>query len=191
MYAHILAALIIPVELLLAVLWWPRDAALRRRRLMPALISFALLTLPYIPLAQWQLPLIFAPAETGFGHYTLGEMLDVLNGGYTRGILNLLDNTWGTAIAGLAAAVAIFGWLMRLTDRKRFTSALTLLIWLALPVLAIWFVSLNRPLFTDRYVIWIMPAYYLSIALGLEAIWKLRPTRFGLARIWRTLAGAS
>ena len=118
-------------------------------------------------------------------------MLDVLNGGYTRGILNLLDNTWGTAIAGLAAAVAIFGWLTRLTDRRRFTSALTLLIWLTLPVLAIWFVSLNRPLFTDRYVIWIMPAYYLSIALGLEAVWQLRPTRFGLARVWRTLAGTS
>ena len=53
-YAHILAALIIPVELLLTLLWWPRDAAVSRRRLMPALISFALLTVPYIPLAQWR-----------------------------------------------------------------------------------------------------------------------------------------
>ena len=169
------------------MLWWPHNAALRRRRLTPVLISFALLIVPYLPLAAWQLPLIFQPGETGFGHYTLGQMLEVLNGAYTRGILNLLDNNWSTAIAGLASALAIFGWLTRLIDRKRFASTLTLLIWLALPVLAIWFVSLNRPLFTDRYVIWIMPAYYLSIALGLEAVWKLRPTRFGLTRVWRTI----
>jgi 4-amino-4-deoxy-L-arabinose transferase-like glycosyltransferase len=170
MYAHILAALLIPMEVVLCVLWWPPAADVRRRRLTPALISFALLIVPYLPLAAWQLPLVFKTGETGFGHYTLGEMLNVLNGAYTRGILNSLDDTWGAIIAGLAATLAFFGWLTRLTDRKRFTSALTLLIWLAVPTLAIWFVSLNRPLFTDRYLIWIMPAYYLSIALGLEAI---------------------
>jgi hypothetical protein len=177
MYAHILAALLIPVELLLCLLWWPHVKEVRRRRLNPALISFALLIVPYLPLAAWQLPLIFTPAETGFGHYTLGEMLNILNGAYTRGILNLLDNTWGAIIAGLAATLAFSGWLARLTDRGRLGSAMTLLIWLAIPTLSIWFVSLNRPLFTDRYLIWIMPAYYLSIALGLDTIWSARSTR--------------
>jgi mannosyltransferase len=170
-YAHILAALLIPVEVLLCLLWWPHAADLARRRLKPALISFGLLIVPYLPLAVWQLPLIFQAGETGFGHYTLGEMLNVLNGAYTYGILNALDTTWGAIIAGLAVTLACFGWLMRLTDRKRSALALTLLIWLAVPVMTIWFVSLNRPLFTDRYLIWIMPAYYVSIAVGLAAVW--------------------
>jgi len=177
MYAHILAALLIPTELLLCILWWPTAEEARYRRLKPALISFGLLIVPYLPLAAWQLPLVFKPGATGFANYTLGEMLNVLNGAYTRGILNSLDTMWNAIIAGVAAALAIFGWLMRLTNRKRFASALTLLIWLAVPTLSIWFVSLNRPLFTDRYLIWIMPAYYLSIAIGLAEIWPARKTR--------------
>lgn len=199
MYAHILAALLIPTELLLSILWWPNDEDVRRRRLKPAAISFALLIVPYLPLAAWQLPLVFQPGETGFARYTLGQMLDVLNNAYTRGILNLLDTTWSAVIAGLAAAAAIFGWLTRLTDRPRSASALTLLIWLAVPTLSIWFVSLNRPLFTDRYLIWIMPAYYLSIAAGLQALWSaastrpivLRAQRFGAALALIVLVGAS
>ncbi|HZY41966.1 MAG TPA: glycosyltransferase family 39 protein [Anaerolineae bacterium] len=177
MYAHILAALIIPVELLLAVAWWPHAEDLHRRRLKPALLSLALLTVPYVPLAVWQLPLVFQPGETGFNHYTLGQMFNVLNGAYTRGILNSLDDTWGAIVAGLAAALALFGVLTRLSKNDRAPSAVGLAIWLALPVLAIWVVSLNRPLFTDRYVIWIMPAYYLAIALGLDAVWHARSAK--------------
>jgi mannosyltransferase len=177
MYAHILAALLIPTGLLLCSLWWPSAQEMRRRRLKPALLSFALLIVPYLPLAAWQLPLVFAPAETGYDHFTLGEMLNVLNSAYTRGIPSWLTNTWSAAIAGLAATLAFFGWLTHFTDRARLVSALTLLIWLAVPVLSIWFVSLNRPLFTDRYLIWIMPAYYLSIALGLAAVWPAHPAR--------------
>lgn len=54
MYAHILAALLIPVEAALFMVWWP----LSRRHLRAAAISFAVLTVPYIPLATWQLPQI-------------------------------------------------------------------------------------------------------------------------------------
>jgi 4-amino-4-deoxy-L-arabinose transferase-like glycosyltransferase len=177
MYAHILAALLIPVELLLSLLWWPRTTDLRRRRVKPALISFALLIVPYLPLAAWQLPLVFRPGETGFGHYTLGEMLNILSGAYTRGLLNSLDGTWGAIVAGLAAALALVGVLTRLLRNDRAPSAVGLVIWLALPVLAIAFVSINRPLFTDRYLIWIMPAYYLAIALGLDTMWRVRSTK--------------
>ena len=198
MYAHILAALIIPVELLLSLLWWPRAEDLRRRRLKPALISFALLIVPYLPLAVWQLPLVFQPGETGFNHYTLGQMFNVLNGAYTRGILTSLDDTWSAVVAGLAAALALLGVLTRLSRNDRAPAAMGLAIWLTLPVLAIWFVSLNRPLFTDRYVIWIVPAYYLAIALGLEAVWYLpsarpimpRAVRAAAALSWVVLIGA-
>lgn len=191
MYAHILAALLIPVEVLLAVTWWPRADQLRRRRLKPALLSLALLTAPYLPLAVWQLPLVFQPGETGFNHYTLGEMLNILSGAYTRGLLNSLDDTWVAIVAGLAAALALWGVLTRLSKNDRAPAAAGLAIWLALPVLAIWFVSLTRPLFTDRYVIWIMPAYYLAIALGLDAVWHARSATPLMQRTVRAAAALS
>jgi hypothetical protein len=83
------------------------------------------------------LPLVFQPGNTGFGR-TLGEMLNVLNG-VRAGIL-IRWTMSGAVIAGLAATLAL-GWLTCLTDRARLTSALTLLIWLAVPTLSIWFVA--------------------------------------------------
>jgi mannosyltransferase len=172
MYAHILAALLIPVEVVLFVLWWP----LSRRHLRAGLIALAFLTVPYIPLARWQLPLIFVPAETGFTHYTFGRMLSTLGAAYSLGILNpSLSGGWNGVVSGLTAALATLGLLnLHQSTGKR----LALLSWTALPVLAIFVVSINRPIFTDRYVIWIQPAYYFLIALGLAAVW----------RWWRPLA---
>ena len=57
-----------------------------------------------------------------------------------------------------------------------------LVVWLLLPPLALWLVSLNRPIFTDRYLIWVAPAFYLLVALGAAALWRLwRP--LGVAAI--------
>ena len=52
-----------------------------------------------------------------------------------------------------------------------------LLIWLLLPPLAVYGVSLGMPLFTDRYLIWAMPAFLALAGLGVIA----------LARTWRPL----
>ena len=52
-----------------------------------------------------------------------------------------------------------------------------LLIWLLLPPLAVYGVSLGTPLFTDRYLIWAMPAFLALAGLGVIA----------LARTWRSL----
>lgn len=171
MYSHILAALLIPVEVVLFIVWWP----LSRSRLKPGLITLAALTLPYLPLAVWQLPLIFQPAETGFGHFTFGDMAYILGIAYTRGILNSLPVAVVNLAGALAAALAAFGLLAyaRPTAGRHITTSLSLLVWIAGPLLAIFIVSINRPLFTDRYLIWIMPAYYLLIACGVVALWPL------------------
>jgi len=39
--------------------------------------------------------------------------------------------------------------------------------WLLLPLLCIWIISLRQPLFTDRYLIWSAPAFYLLVAYTL------------------------
>jgi hypothetical protein len=45
---------------------------------------------------------------------------------------------------------------------------LVLLIWLAVPPLVVWLISLRQPLFTDRYLIWSAPAFYLLVAGALN-----------------------
>jgi hypothetical protein len=45
------------------------------------------------------------------------------------------------------------------------------------PLLGLWAVSLRGPIFTDRYLIWSAPAFYLAMGLGLV----------GIGRLWRGL----
>jgi hypothetical protein len=40
------------------------------------------------------------------------------------------------------------------------------------PIVAVWFVSLWQPLFTDRYLIWAAPAFYLLAGAGLAFLWR-------------------
>ena len=87
LYAHILAALLIPVEVILFVLWWP----LSRKHLLAGVISLACLTLPYLPLALWQVPLALQPAVTGYSRYSLTEMISVLGAAYTRGVIRRIQ----------------------------------------------------------------------------------------------------
>jgi hypothetical protein len=167
MYAHILAALLIPVEVVLFLVWWRSS----KTHLRAGLITFALLTVPYIPLALWQIPLIFQPAETGFGHYTFGQMLEVLGNAYTLGILSPFVD-WQIQVAiGFSAALAVLGLL---EAKFSISHRLGLLLWAAIPFSAIFLVSINRPIFTDRYLIWIEAAYTLLIAIGIYALWKWR-----------------
>jgi hypothetical protein len=56
-----------------------------------------------------------------------------------------------------------------------------LLIWLALPIVAIYGVSLGMPIFTDRYLIWTMPAFTVLVGLGAVT----------LARLWRPMGLAA
>lgn len=165
MYAHILAALLIPVEAALFILWW----RMSRKHLRAGLIALALLTVPYLPLARWELPLIFQPAETGFGHYTFGAMLGTLGNAYSLGILSPFSE-WQIQVAiGLSAALAAFG----LLDSKfSISHRLSLLLWAAIPFSTIFIISINRPIFTDRYLIWIEAAYILLIAIAIFYFWS-------------------
>jgi len=183
-YAHILAALLIPVQMLAYVAWWPRA----RRQWIGALISLACLTLPYLPLAVWQVPMVLQIRETGFHPYALNEMVEILLNGWSTGIL-AWGSPWGTVLMG---ALAIWGLVLPLppVDRGKVSrcfpsyckgrgkkeelrSRLALMGWLLIPLLAVWLVSLRQPLFTDRYLIWAAPPFYLLISLGLTSLYRL------------------
>ncbi len=167
-YAHILAALLIPVE----VLWFLLMPGRSRRAWRGGLLTLAGLTLPYLPLLRWQLPLLFQERITGYPDLPLRVMAETLVNGWSAGILV----RYGPLAASLFLSLLALGtlWLLRIRPRH----LLRLWVWMVLPLLGIWFVSLRGPIFTDRYLIWSAPAFYLLAAAGLE--W--------LRRSWSPLA---
>lgn len=178
-YSHILAALLVPVQVVLALVWWPQ----KRKRWRGALISLACLTLPYLPLAVWQAPLALQTRETGFHPYSLGQMIVILLRGWSAGIASW-GGSWAAVLAGLLAAGALINPVVRadsptnstegpeISDRLRTNVAI--LLWTSLPLLLVWLISLRQPLFTDRYLIWSAPAFYLLVAVALASLASAR-----------------
>lgn len=181
-YSHILAALAIPV----AVLWFLLHPRRHRRAWIGAAATLALLTLPYLPLLAWQLP--WATQErgvTGFAPLTLSQMA-----------LNLLVS-WSTGVPGLGRSVGawVYGALallggIGLARRGQWRAATAFAVWICIPLGGVWWLSLRGPLFTDRYLIWAAPAFYLLLGAGLAALrgrWLPRLLLLGLL----LLAGAN
>ncbi len=161
-YLHILAALLIPVEFVLFLIWGP----LAGRKRVEALIAFACLTVPYLPLLVWQLRMVLTPAQTGYLSYSLPQMAYVLFYGFSAGVVgNPLGLVWIMPLVILA----IVGLL---TGSARLRHKLALAVWVLVPVLVLYTISTWRPIFTDRYLIWIAPAVYILVAFGLVALWR-------------------
>ncbi len=180
-YSHILAALLVPVQVLLFFAWWAQG----RKRWRGALISLGCLTLPYLPLAVWQAPLALKARNTGFHPYPLGKMVAILLNGWSTGITGW-GKPWGGALMGLLAVgglLSSIAFLVPSADHEEeptWTAApanyLAMLIWMVAPLLCVWLISLRQPLFTDRYLIWSIPAFYLLVALAL--------TSFATTELW-------
>ncbi|MGD1991640.1 MAG: glycosyltransferase family 39 protein [Anaerolineae bacterium] len=198
LYIHIWSALLIPVQLVLFLSWGPQSG----RHWVGGLISLALLTLPYLPLARWQMRYVFVSRETGFPHYTLRQMVTALLVGWSTGTFGQ-GWPWGGIACGTGALLGLTTtlWWDRPKVRKaleflrlrwrlaigadvwartvlspgaagsRIRVLLGLVSWVLLPVLGIWFVSQWQPLFTDRYLIWAAPAFYLLVGAGLAFLW--------------------
>ncbi len=173
-YTHLLAALIVPVQL-----GWIALAPVPGRRRIRLMIAYPLaLVLPYLPLAIWQADLLLrAQFRTGHAFVPLIDIFRVLIVTFTRGILPVAQMATVlpllvALLAGLMlwtrAAPAPGGW-----DGRRIRALL--LIWLLVPPVAVYLVSLRMPIFLDRYLIWAMPAFLALAALGIMAV----------ARAWR------
>lgn len=198
LYTHIWSALLIPVLGVLFLSWWPRS----RRHWRGGVVSLALLTLPYLPMAAWQVRHVFIPRETGFPHYTFRQMVTTLLIGWSTGTFGQ-GWPWGGIACGTALLIGLtttlwwdrpqarraleflrFRWRLLIgadvwtrtvlspgRGGSRIRVLLGLMGWVLLPVLGIWFVSQWQPLFTDRYLIWAAPAFYLLVGTGLAFLW--------------------
>ncbi len=169
-YSHILAALVLPVE----VLWFALRGWSQPRARRGALLVLAGLTLPYLPLARWQIPYALMPRVTGYPPLSALEMAGTLLTAWSSGITGRAS--W-LALAGFGGLGCLGG--VALLRRQHGRLAAALLGWAAAPWLLIALISLRGPIFTDRYVIWSMPAFYALVALGLHWM-KCRHRRLGL-----------
>lgn len=160
-YIHVLGVLIIPLQiawLLLTPRW--------RRRWRSYAVALAVLIVPYIPLVIWQWKLLINPDfRTGHPFAPLQQILLTLFVAQIEGIPER-PGVWIFAPAIFLLLAALF--LARPWIRAR-QLALT---WWLLPPLGVYFISLLSPVFSDRYLIWTLPALILLLALGAFSIWK-------------------
>jgi len=173
-YLHLLAVLLIPTQAAAFLLQWNRY----RGRIRSWLGAMAALTLPYLPLARWEIPLLFSDFQTGHPFYPLDQMLIILLQSFSLGIsphsiLQVLfphsqhltslfphEGLIITLFLGLAG-------LLLYRDRK---SLQLVLCWLLLPPVIVYLISLGMPIFNARYLIWIAPALLLLLGMGLIAV---------------------
>jgi uncharacterized membrane protein len=181
LYTHMLSALMIPVYLGTLWLFWPYD---RRQRWMGG-AALGLLTLPYLPLVAWQLPLVLQPHDTGHPFYPMPRMLSLLFNLYTRGTAMVGD--WPVVAAFLFALFVNIVSSMegQRTDRRLKESLSSrpqvfLLLWLLAPVVLIYLISLRTPVFEPRYLIFASPAFNLLVAFGLIILSRLSRPAAGL-----------
>jgi hypothetical protein len=179
-YSHILAALLIPVE----VMWFWLHPRRHPRAWRGALIVALLLTLPYLPLLHWQWPMLWEQRETGYPSHSLLEMTLVLFNGWSLGVYQgLMGETFPMLIGGVLWAGLVMLGVGELLLRGRERTLARLVGWMVVPLLIVWLVSLRNPMFTDRYLVWAAPAFYLLAGGGLAAVgawrrWAVLPLLF-------------
>ncbi len=154
-YIHVLGALVIPLQTL-----WLLMTPRWRRRWRAYAAALAALVLPYLPLIWWQWALLTNPNfRTGHPFVTLPRMLLLVSVAQVQGIPRA-PSTFLLAAPIFLLLAALF-----LDGRYKLARRLTLTWWF-LPLLALFAISLMTPLFTDRYLIWTLPAMLLMLAAG-------------------------
>jgi hypothetical protein len=160
--------------------WWPRT----RRRWRGALLALASLTLPYLPLLAWQGRNWLRPAgqATLFAVGRLDVMLDATFEGWAG---HFVGEPWATGVLVGLGLLALFGvsggWLAGEAqktqkpvgggkDNGMWRERVAWLAWMALPLLGIWLISARQPIYTNRYLIWAAPAFYLLAAAGFAGL---------------------
>jgi 4-amino-4-deoxy-L-arabinose transferase-like glycosyltransferase len=163
-YVHLIAALMVPVQIVAFLLM---GGETRKARWKAWLASTGVLLLPYLPLLRWQLPLVLSPADTGYQFVPLQQMLVSLLTNYSLGLLIPGSLQWAAGI--FVVLLLATAWLWR-DHRSRLAPLGILACWLCIPVLGLFFLTLMRPMYTARYLIFVLPAYLILLAAGVVAI---------------------
>ena len=182
LYIHLFATMMA----LVSACWIPLVLRRRPRLTLPLIVAVLLLTGAVLPVGRWLLPAVLTPVNTGYYPYNLLQMVSILLRGFSMGI----RPASGLLPVGLYALLLIAGVVPLARQRTApdwppARGVLLLVLYLCIPLLAIWLVSLRRPTFTDRYLIVSLPAFFLLIATGIVVI---QHTAAALLAEWRRSA---
>jgi mannosyltransferase len=178
-YVHILAVVLLPAHGLLFILGGRRY----RTHWRGALIATVCLTLPYVPFLQWEVRTFMRSFQTGHPFYSLDSMVSILFQGYSFGLRtpHLLE------VSLILFLILLATFLYRQRPSTETSSWLTSrpqsVLWLyaLVPLLVVYLISLRSPVFADRYLIAIAPAYYLLLACGFGVLLRHSRLLFGLS----------
>jgi mannosyltransferase len=163
-YVHLVSVLVVPAQAVIILLLRRDRQGLTWRA---ALASLLIMTAIYLPMLAWQLPLLVRPSYVGYDFVALPQMLASLLTNYTLGVLQQ-PNWWNLVPAfGLLVAAIYLG-----IRESPLSSVLFLASWITLPVVLFYLVTLSRPIYAPRYLIFQLPAFLLLLALGAVAIWR-------------------
>lgn len=159
-YFHVMFVLLLPVHAVLFALGWPST----RRHWRGALLALASFVVPYLPLVWWQWRLFTSPTfDPGFSPVSLPRMFAILLVAFGRGMRGVptigLVSVW---VFLLLAALLLAGGKPGSWRRP----VIILAAWLLVPPLLLFVITLRVPLFNDRYLIYLGPAFYLLSAVG-------------------------
>jgi hypothetical protein len=176
MYVHLLAVLVLPLHFVFFLVTWSRHRAAWKGWL----VSFLILTLPYLPLVRWELALLLRPFTTGHQFYRLHEILTILLFSFS---LNAAPHQNLLAIA-LYVFLLLAGLLLHVRDGEpgaissvrrwlvHHRESIILGLYAVVPVVVLYLISLGMPIFTDRYLITVVPAFLLLLAAGVVSVSK-------------------
>lgn len=175
LYLHVMAVLIVAAQAAWLLLRQRQAETPGRRRW----IALAALTLPYLPIALWELRFIFGRGATWHRPIGLRDFLLVSFSHFTSGI----RAGQATEICALLlfGALAMLG-ALPLAWRHGTWPVPFLALWprttllvglVAVPMVIFFLVTLLHPLFADRYLIVVTPALILLVAGGLVALERL------------------
>jgi mannosyltransferase len=174
MYVHLLAVLVFPFHFLLFFVAWPRY----RTAWKAWLATFVFLTLPYLPLVRWEIKLLIRPFTTGHQFYWLHEILAILLFAFS---LNAAPHH-NLLVISLFVFLLLAGLLLYARQTSPDTgvslrevwlnrrNSIILGLYLFVPIVCLFLISLGMPIFTDRYLITVVPAFLLLLAAGVLAV---------------------
>ncbi len=165
-YTHILAVVLLPFHVALFAL----GGTVFHRRWPKALAALACLTVPYLPLARWEIPTLLSSFETGHPFTPLSTILLTLFQVLSFGFRSPSLIEVGAVVFALLAGTFQY---RHTTQPRSFSATYPQAVWwlyILVPILVVYLISLGMPIFTDRYLITIAAGFYLLLATGLDAL---------------------
>jgi mannosyltransferase len=170
-YCHLFASLLLPVAAIYVLIRGWRHRSLW----ITGAIVIGIVALGYLPFARnaWSAGRV-APEINVYPDLDLGEQVFELAQSFTTRFVRDRPQWIWIPLLFLAATILIGLWPPGTKDDEEADRLPRLLVfaWLAIPLLAFFWINERRPAFNPKYLVVIVPAFWLSIAAGIVRVKK-------------------